>query len=181
DSIVLISNELKATRPLVPDILDEVKNTRQAIPPILDRADKMISTARQAGKEASKGAVSGVLTGIITAPFEMIGSLGKKIFPLSDAEMKQMSDRDIELTKISIAKILSSDIIGESSNWENPDNKTTGTLTLLRSDKKNDQPCKVINLKVRKNNRPFIDKNSTVCLNEDNEWEQAEQVDKNLR
>lgn len=170
DTVLRAVEEIKATRPLIPEILNEVKQTREAIPPVLDRADKLVSNVRQAGKEASKGAVSGVLTGIVTAPFEIMGSLGKKLFSFSDEEIKKLSDTDIELTNKAIAKVLASNKINQVSNWENPDNNTEGAVTLLQDKIDNDRICKVINMKVKKNKQLLVDKNSTVCLNENDEW-----------
>lgn len=164
--------EIKATRPLVPKILDEIKQTREAIPPMLDRVDKLILSASKAGKEASKGAVSGVLTGIVTAPFEIMGSLGKRLFSFSDEEIKKLSDRDIELTEKAIAEVLASNKINQVSDWENPNNNTEGAVTLLQDKMDNGRICKLINMKVKKKKQLFLDKNLTVCLNDKGEWEQ---------
>ncbi len=171
DTVLRAVEEIKATRPLIPEILSEVKQTREAIPPVLDRADKLVSNVRQAGKEASKGAVSGVLTGIVTAPFEIIGSLGKKIFSFSDEEISKLSDKDVELSKKSVVDVLASDKINQTSEWDNSSNNTKGIIKLLQLKTDNGLKCKVLNMKVWKNTQLFVDKDLNVCLNKKGEWE----------
>lgn len=167
-----ISKEIKATRPLVPDILKEVKTTREAIPPMLDRADKLVLNVRAAGKEASKGAVSGVLTGIITAPFDIVGSFGKKMFSFTEHEVKSLSDEDITLAKQSMLEVLSSDVVNFSSSWKTPQSETEGKVKLLEIDSMTDPLCKTINSIIWKSGKTITDKNIKACLDTDNTWQQ---------
>lgn len=165
------ANEVNAARPLVPKLLKEVKATREAIPSMLDRADKLVVNARQAGKEASKGAVTGMLTGIITAPFEMVGSLGKKVLSFSELEAEQFTQADIELAKQAAHEVLSSDKVNYSSSWKSQSSDAEGKVLLLDIEKNEDSVCKLIQTKAWKAGNIIANKKITACLDESGNWE----------
>lgn len=171
EAVVLTANEIKATRPLVPTILAEVKTTREAIPGMLDRADELVLNVTKAGKKASEGAVSGVLTGIIRAPFEMVGNLGKKVLSFSNEEIKELTEKDLNLMQLAIHQVLSSEDINYSKKWHNKNSDITGQVTLLDVKNIDDRTCKTIHSKVVKSNKSFIDKELIACLNEQGSWE----------
>lgn len=171
NAIELVSQEVKATRPLVPQILEEVNATRKAIPPLLDRADKLVLNIRVAGKEASKGAVSGLFTGIIAAPFDMVGALGKKVIGLSSTETKELTEADLVYIEKTANEVLASAEVNETKSWENDENKTNGTVTLINVDESKDQLCKNLNIKNWKSKKSLTDKDIKVCQNEDGTWE----------
>ena len=164
--------ESQAIRPLVPKVINEVKLTREAIPPAMDRADALVANVRKAGKEASQGAVTGIFTGIIAAPFELIGNIGKRMFSLSDEQIKELSKQDLELAKQTLIDLLPSNDLNKTKYWNNPTTSVSGEVTLIKIDSINDKPCKTFHVKIRKKKLGFVDKNTTICLNADGEWEQ---------
>ena len=165
------ADEVKAGRPLVPKILNEVKKTREAIPTALDRADRLVVSARKAGKEASKGAVTGMLTGIITAPFEMVGSLGKKVLSFSELEAELLTQDDIELAKQAVLEVLSSDKMNYSSRWKSDSSNAEGHVVLLNIEKSGDSVCKLIHAKAWNAEKIISDKRIKACLNDNGSWE----------
>lgn len=174
DTVLRAVEEIKATRPLIPEILNEVKQTREAIPPLLDRADKLVSNVRQAGKDASKGAVTGVFTGIVAAPFELIGNIGKRLFSLTDKQIKELTEDDLEMAKQSLVDLIPSENIKQTNDWKNPDTNASGKVTLIKIDTIDEELCKVFHLVIKKKNQMLVDKKTTVCQNENGEWEWAE-------
>ena len=174
-----VLHQVEETRKIIPQVLqttdkvvEEIKTTREALPPMLDRADTIVSNARKAGKEASKGAVTGVFTGIIAAPFELIGGLGKRLFSLTDDVIKELTEKDLEMAKQALVDLLPAKNIEQTNNWKNTDTNVSGTVTLEKIYTIDDQPCKEFHVKISKKNQALVDKNTTICLNEDNEWEQ---------
>ena len=174
NAVVLAVDEVKAVRPLVPEILNEVKATREAIPPMLDRTDKIVSNLKKAGKDASKGAVTGVLTGIITAPFEIVGSLGKKMFAFTEQEIKHLKDKDLEIIKQVIHEVLSSDEINYTRNWKSSESNVAGKVTLLEIKEVDGKTCKVIQSVGNKSETIIFDKKLTACLDEEGSWERTD-------
>jgi len=93
--------KLTAYRLTIPDISQEVEATREMIPPMLDRVDNMIADASDAGKRASEGAVAGVFSGVFKAPLSVFTSaLPKKHSTdapyATEAAMKVINDEDLD-------------------------------------------------------------------------------------
>lgn len=179
EQIPEILHQVEETRKVIPQVLqttdkvvEEIKSTREALPPMLDRADAIVSNARKAGKEASKGAVTGVFTGIIAAPFELIGGLGKRLLSLTDDVIKELSEKDLMMAKQALVDLLPTDKIGQTNNWKNIDTNVSGTVTLAKINTIDERQCKEFHVKISKKNQTLVDKNTTICLNEDEEWEQ---------
>lgn len=182
-----ILKEVKAVRKELPAVLKstdkasdaivlaarEVEKTREAIPPMLDRADQVIAGARVAGQEASKGAVTGVITGIFTAPFAIVGNIGKSVVGLSDKEARDYGEKDLELLKQAGQEALISGKVGTSKEWENPESGFSGKMTLISIDTSGERECRVIHLQSWKRGKLKNDKQIKLCLNEDQQWEEV--------
>ncbi len=166
--------EVKLWRPMVPQILEEVEAVRTVMPAMLDRADTLVANARTAGKEASKGAVTGFVTGIITAPFEMVGAFGEKVFGLSEEEQKQLSDSDMEIIEETVLVVAPSEQVDFSKSWNNPETGANGKVTLLKIGRVDGRLCKVLDIKINKKKEIITDKTIQICLNQDNKWERAD-------
>jgi len=170
-ALVMTSNEVKATRPLVPEVLKEVKATREAVPGMLDRADRLVINMRQVGKKASEGAVSGVITGIITAPFDLVGNIGKQLFTFSEQETKHLSEADIELAKSAAQDVLASNSLNYLKNWNNPESDAKGEVKLLEINASEELTCKVLNTKIIKNGKIILEKRIRACLDDAGNWQ----------
>ncbi len=174
-AVVVMSKEIKATRPLVPEILKEVETTREAIPPLLDRAEAMIDKARKAGEEASSGAVSGFFKGLITAPFSLVGDAGKAITGMSDEEMKQFTNKDIDLYKQASLELLNNGKRGDTREVRNPDSGNSGTIRLVSIDSKEEDfttvECRTLQVETYKKDKRFKTSNTTFCKDEGGGWD----------
>lgn len=174
-----VTQEVEKIRPLVPKVLTQVEKTREAIPEMMDRADKLVAQARQAGQEASKGAVTGVLTGIITAPFNLIGSLGKKVLGISEEEQKQLTDQDIKIMTQSGQILLNSNEVNLVQEWKNPESNHHGKMTLnnikVASAGSGEPLCKDIHLEVWESNKVLLNKVVTYCLYDKTGWQPKSQ------
>ena len=167
-----ILEEVKLTREAVPPILVEVKKTREAIPTMLTRADNLVNNAGNIGKKSSEGAVSGVITGILKAPFKLIGGAGKS---LSGRHANKMTEKDRQLSEATALRLLSSEEIGKTERWSNPDSKNNGVITLKEIKTISNHQCKVVNYTINIKNSKPIKENVTVCLSDDNKWELLEE------
>lgn len=174
--------ETELVRPLVPKILNEIKTTRETLPLTLDRADilveKIRETSRDVSRDASEGAVSGFFSGIITAPFNLLGDIGGKVLGLGNEEFKYLTQKDMELFKLAANEVLSAENVNTTKYWKNSDNEIEGKITLIKIDKSGDMLCKILNIKIWKQNKLTTDDNAATCLNEygereydDSEWE----------
>ena len=173
EQIPSILKESGKIRKQIPPILKEVEKTREAIPPMMNRADKMIASARTAGQEASKGAVTGVFTGILTAPFAIVGNVGKKAIGLTDEEVKDYGDKDLELLKQAGQEALMSGKIGVSKSWKNPESGYSGKMTLVSIDSSGERECRVIRLQAWKKGDLKKDRKIKLCLNDSQQWEET--------
>lgn len=161
--------EVAAVRKTIPDILSEVKKTREMVPPTLDRVDQMIADASVAGRKASEGAVTGLFTGIITAPFRLMGNIGKSL-GLTRAEMEGLTDEDMEIM-YEAAKNLSSKSVNEVTKWKNPNTSTYGNIKLLNIFDKDGRECRKALFEVWKQGKDKISKQAAFCKNEEGKWE----------
>ncbi len=165
-----VLNQVQLTRETVPDILNEIKLTREAVPEMMAEADILIAKAGKAGQEASSGAVTGLFTGIISTPFAIIGSIGGLASNPKAQEEKNLTDKDIEITKKTIVKTLAETKIKASNRWSNSKNHTKGVVTLIKIDNSKAQPCKVIKVEIWRYSRKKFDQALEACINEDNLW-----------
>lgn len=167
--------EVAAVRKTVPGILEEVKKTRELVPPTLDRVDRMIGDAAVAGRKASEGAVTGVITGIFTAPFRLVGNIGKSL-GFSRAEMEGLTDDDMKIL-LEAAKNLSSKSVNEVTKWKNPDTGTHGNIKLLEIFDKDSRECRTALFEVWKQGQTKIAKEVAFCKNEGGSWDPVNSTD----
>jgi archaellum component FlaC/surface antigen len=169
-----ILNEAENYRKLIPDVLNEVKNTRQAIPPLLDKADRIVINARKVGQNTGEGAVTGVISGIIKAPFKLVGGVTRSVFGSTDINSKGITDKDQELAINMLYEMLASAELNESRSWSNPETGNKGTHTLKEKKLINEQKCRVIDTQTTIQDKKIIDKETTYCLNDKEEWTATE-------
>lgn len=115
----------------IPLILAESAALRKEVPEIIAQADDLVDKAEQAGREASKGAVSGVIGGILSSPFQLVDKLTEAsadAFGLK--EDASYTQRDKELHKKAIEKLLKKPDSGQSESWSNPSSKNSGTVAI---------------------------------------------------
>lgn len=163
-----ILKEVKLTREAVPPILVEVKNTREAIPAMLAKADDLVNNAGNMGKKSSEGAVSGVIVGIIKSPFKLIGGVGKSLF---SQHSNKITEKDHQLSEATALRVLSSENIGQTESWSNPDSGNNGVITLKDIKTISSRQCKVVDYIINIKNSKPIKENVTACLSDDNKWE----------
>jgi len=175
NAVVVMSKEIKATRPLIPQFLKEVETTRESIPPMLDRADAMINKARVAGQEASSGAVSGFFKGLITAPFTLVGDAGKAVTGMSDEEIKQLTQKDLDLIEVAALYLLNNGVKGEAKEISNFDSGFSATLKLVSESIEEDdfttQECRTLFYDGYINGKRIKTVNRTFCKEEGGGWD----------
>lgn len=171
EQVPSVLQESARIREQIPSILTEVEKSREMVPPTLDRVDQMIANARTVGQESGKGAVTGVITGILAAPFTIVGNIGKNVVGLSDEELKEFSEKDLELLKQAGQEALKSGKVDTSKAWKNPESGYSGKMTLIAIDKSDERECRVIRLQAWKDGSLKKDKEVTLCLNEHQQWE----------
>jgi hypothetical protein len=186
-------NTLDTTReqlvPLVPQALEEVRLTRGKIDPTLDRVDDLvadtyfkaqdaIAAAQSAGQQASEGAVKGFFTGIIKLPFDLVGTLASPIVNNIDKDVaKLLTEKDIELMGISGKQVAESGNIDNSQRWKNPDSGNSGSITLLREFKTDDNNCVEVRIRISNRRREIMDKLDSYCRSDDDKWILAKQIE----
>ena len=172
-----VAKQVEATRPLIPEVIKEIETTRESIPGMMNRADVLIEKARVAGKEASQGAVTGFFKGIILAPFALVGDAGRSIVGLSENEAKQFNETDYNLIEQVVLELLNKGKKGEQRQWENPDNRTRGVITLADIYEKDDfseLECRTLALKLFKDDEEMQDMNRSFCKDDEGKWDFAE-------
>ena len=171
-AITLAVKEMEQVRPLVPQVLEQVEKTREAIPVMMDRGELLIGQAKDAGKEASKGAVTGILTGIITAPFAIVGGAGKKVFGVTEAERKLLSDKDMVLMNQSAQVLMVADSVNSFREWENRDSNHRGRVTLqaIDSSPENGTECRDVLVEVFEGKKSILNKVVRLCIEEEGNW-----------
>jgi len=175
NAVVVMSKEIKATRPLIPQFLKEVETTRESIPPMLDRADAMIDKARTAGQEASSGAVTGFFKGLVTAPFALVGDAGKAITGMSDEEIKQLTEKDLDLIKAAMLYLLNNGTKGEAKEISNPGSGFSATFKLVSESTREEDfatvDCRTIFYDGYKNGNRLKTVNRTFCKEKGGGWD----------
>ncbi|MFV2055259.1 MAG: hypothetical protein ACC707_02285 [Thiohalomonadales bacterium] len=169
-----ILQEVEQTRQQVPPILAEVKATREALPSLLDKGNKLVSNARNAGKEASQGAVSGFFSGIFRAPFAIVGDIGSSVYGFSNTDKKEYTEEDLSATYKAGMDLLESEKVNTKMEITSTDGKIHTTLTLIAIDTSGKYPCKTLHAKSRKRDKVITDKKNTLCKNSDGLWEKEE-------
>lgn len=175
NAVVVMSNEIEATRPLIPKVLQEVETTRESIPPLLDRADAMIDRARVAGQEASSGAVSGFFKGLITTPFTLVGDAGKAVTGMSDEEIKQLTQKDLDLIETAAIYLLNNGVKGDTKEISNPDSGFSATIKLVSESTREEDfttvECRTLFYDGYKNGERLKTVNRTFCKEEGGGWD----------
>lgn len=163
-----VLKEVESYRLLLPDVLQEVKAVRETIPPTLDRTEKLIEQAKAAGQKASEGAVQGVLTGIFKAPFSWMKSIGQTLFP-----KLSLSDSDLNNIKEATELALQADV-GLTQRWDNPTTKVSGKVTVISESTVKGQRCRRLGLVISTQSKQIGNRQITMCLQKDGDWELAE-------
>jgi len=170
------------------DTNKEIKLTRESIDPTLDRVDGLvedayfkaqnaISAAEVAGKKASEGAVSGFFTGLIKLPFKFIGSLASPIVDEIDSDVaRQLTEKDIELLAEAGTRAIKSKSTGKEKHWENPKSGNSGSITIVREYQSQGFECVEARVRISNKRKQIMDELDKFCLNEKNEWVDAEDV-----
>jgi len=172
-----VAKQVEATRPLIPKVIKEVETTRESIPGMMKQADVLIEKARLAGKEASQGAVTGFFKGIILAPFALVGDAGRSIVGLSDKEAEQLNETDFSLIEQISLELLNDASKGDQRQWQNPDNDTHGSVSLVDVYEKDDfseAECRSLDIVLYKNNEKMKKASRSFCKDEDGKWDFAE-------
>lgn len=176
--------------PLVPKALDEIRLTREKIDPTLDRVDDLvedayfkatdaIGAADKAGQEASEGAIKGFFTGLIKLPFELIGTLASPILNSIDKDVaKQLTEKDIELMTEAGKRAVESNRVDRERRWKNPDSGNSGSMTLIRKYQLQGNDCVETRVRINNKRKQIMDKLDNFCLNQENEWILANDIDK---
>jgi len=176
-SVIEVAKQVEATRPLIPKVIKEVETTRESIPGMMKQADVLIEKARVAGKEVSQGAVTGFFKGIILAPFALVGDAGKSIVGLSDKEAEQLNETDFNLIEQISLELLNDAGKGDQRQWQNPDNDTHGSVSLVDVYEKDDfseAECRTLNIVLYKNNEEMKKTSRSFCKDEGGKWDFAE-------
>jgi surface antigen/regulator of replication initiation timing len=172
------------------DTNKEIKLTRESIDPTLDRVDGLvedayskaqnaISAAEDAGKKASEGAVSGFFTGLIKLPFKFIGSLASPIVDELDSDVaRQLTEKDIELIAEAGVRAIKSKSTGKDWGWENPKSGNSGSITIVREYQSQGIECVEAKVLISNKRKQIMDELDNFCLNEKNEWVNAEDIEK---
>ena len=115
--------------------------------------------------------MTGVFTGIITAPFVMMGNLGKKMFSINSDLAEELTEDDVKIATAAVQVVASSDTLNYAKSWENPDTDAQGTVTLKEIEGAAGPSCKIINSEVRQQDKVIFNKDFTICSNDKDEWE----------
>ncbi len=174
-SIHDVNTTVQTLEPYIPQILAEVKLTREAMPGLLTRAENLVAGASKVGQEASKGAVLGFFGGIISAPFKIIGGIGKEFSEsIGLSKEKGFTDKDIKLAEQATNDALRTGNIGTEVKWENPDNNNHGTVTLLEQRSYDEQRCYLLRYAANSADGEVDDRNVELCQDKDGNWTQRQ-------
>jgi surface antigen/regulator of replication initiation timing len=172
------------------DTNKEIKLTRESIDPTLDRVDGLvedvyfkaqdaITAAEGAGKKASEGAVSGFFTGLIKLPFKFIGSLASPIVDELDSDVaRQLTEKDIELMAEAGVGAIKTKSTGKERRWENSKSGNSGSITIVREYQSQGIECVEARVLISNKRKQIMDELDNFCLNEKNEWVDADDIEK---
>ena len=166
--------EVKATREMVPTVVDEVKTTRESIPPMLTRAEKIVSEAKQIGKETSEGAFSGVLTGITKSPFTIIGGLGELVLDTVGIKNTLISGQDRIMAEKAARELLSKGEVSDIQEWKNQDTGVSGEFFLAQRFKVDGENCALLKSTVYIPGQESSKRDISACELGDVGWKEVE-------
>ena len=166
-----VSRAVQAIEPHIPPVLTEIKKTREALPGILDRADQVAGRAEKIGQAASKGAVTGLLGGIVTAPFKLIGDVGKG---LSDTiglgSQSGFTTEDDRLARVATDAVLKADTPGAQQAWQNPESGNQGNVAWLAQKMRDGQTCVTLRYRVKFKTGKTHDVEVELCQQPNGSW-----------
>lgn len=166
-----VSRAAQAMEPHIPSVLSEIQKTREALPGILDRAENMAGRAEKIGQSAGKGAVTGMLGGIITAPFKLIGNVGKG---LSDTiglgGQSEFTAEDDRLTRLATDAILKTGAPGAQRAWQNPASGNEGNVGWLSQRVHAGRTCATLRYHVKFKSAKSHEAKVEICQQPDASW-----------
>lgn len=161
--------------PHIPQVLEEVRETREAMPELMTRAETLVANAGKAGREASSGAVVGFFGGIISAPFRIIGGIGKGFANAIGLTAESgFTEQDIKLAEDATNKAIRKAAIGNAVEWENTDSNNRGTVTLLEQHVVGEQACFLIRYQAYAASGETHDSETEVCQDAEGNWVQPD-------
>lgn len=167
------TTSINKLEPHISPTLTEVRKTRQALPGLMDRAEKLVESAGKAGQEASKGAVFGIVGGVLTAPFKIIGGVGKGLAGAIGIDKKEgFTEQDEKLANEATDSVIRTGKDGSEISWENPDSKNRGTVRLLSQKIRDEQSCFLLRQQVILASGKTHKADVEFCQNKDGGWTQ---------
>ena len=155
-------------------MLAEVRATREALPGLLDRANQAIDKATTIGQKAGEGAVKGVIGGIVSAPFRLIGGVGKSFTDMIGlGNRKDFTREDERLAGDTTETVLKNGQVGAESSWHNPDSKNRGGVTLTEKWARGRQPCVTLRHRVELRGAPLHQQDVNLCQQPDGSWQET--------
>lgn len=161
-------DESRAWRPVSEQALGEAHAWRGSIPGYLDRSERLVASAREAGKEASAGMVSGFFSGALSLPFQALGNVGALVDPRS-LSARHLTDEDqANLRNAAIA--LLQDPSQKVAQWSSSNSGHSGTVSVIDSSSNRKGTCHTLAIE----NRFRDDKSETlerqICQDQDGKW-----------
>jgi len=164
-AILLFTKEVKEFRtqlmPNITDLVSEVQLTREEIPGYLDRADGIVGKAKGISEDTGKGLISGIVKGVVFAPFNLIGGL----FSSGD---DKLTGTDKRMLKSGLRSLFKRDELNYVKKWNNPNSSRSGTLAIIKTDRKN--KCRTVKVEIKENGKNEMDKEVVFCRNSENRW-----------
>ena len=168
------SNAVRVIEPRIPSVLAEVRATREALPGILDRASQVVDQAATVGQKAGEGAVKGVIGGIVSAPFRLIGGVGKGLTGLIGLDnRREFTAEDERLAGDATDSVLKNGKVGAQSSWKNPDSQNRGSVALSDKWTRDGRPCVTLRHRVELRAAPVHQKDIQLCQQPDGSWQEA--------
>jgi surface antigen/uncharacterized protein YoxC len=166
------SDAIRTIEPQIPAVLTEVRKTREALPGILDRAERVVTSAQTAGQKAGAGAVQGVLGGIVTAPFKLIGGVGKDLKSMMGFDEHHVfTGADEQLALGATDSVIKQGEVGAKSSWKNPESKNRGSAELVDKWTRDGQSCVTVRHRVEFATASAQTKDIKLCQRPDGQWE----------
>lgn len=168
------SDAVRVIEPRIPAVLSEMRKTREALPGILDRAEQVVARAGAVGQKAGEGAVKGVIGGIVSAPFQLIGGVGKGLTGLIGLEnRREFTAADEKLAGDATDAAIKNGQVGAQSTWQNPESKNRGSVTLTEKWARDGRPCVTLRHRIEFRTEPVHEKDIHLCQRPDKSWEEA--------
>jgi surface antigen len=174
-SIHEVNDTVKTLEPQIPLMLAEVKQTRESLPGLMTRAETLIDKAGSAGREASSGAVVGFFGGIISAPFKIIGGIGKGFANAIGLTAESgFTEEDVKLAEKATNDALKSGKANEKIKWNNPESKNFGTVTIKEKRMYGDEACYLVRFHAESTKGKSVDNDEEICQDSDGNWRHKE-------